>query len=104
MSYHNLTDKYGLPESIKVQVKKTGKVLYAKLPDYPGCMTMAVDPLDLVINVNDAVLTYFQVPRDEAQKYNFFYFPEAKKIEKIKSYPQGVNINERFNSYTRHYA
>jgi len=104
MAHKYLTDKYGLPESIKVQVKKTGKILYAKLPDYSGCMTMADDPFDLVIKVNDAILTYFQVPRDEAIKYNFFYFPEVKRTEKIKSYPQGRNISEQFNSYSRCYA
>lgn len=104
MLHKNLSDKYGLPESIKVQVKKTGKILYAKLPDYPGCMTMAIDPLDLVIKVNDAILTYFQVPRNETLRCSFFYFPTAKRIEKIKSFPQGVNVSEQFNSYTRCYA
>ena len=104
MSHQHLTDKYGLPESVKVQVKKDKGVLYAKLPEYPGCITMAKDPLDLVVKINDAILTYFQVPRNEALTCDFLYFPATKRMEKIKSFPQGVNINEQFNSYSRCYA
>lgn len=104
MPYQHLTDRYGLPESIKVHVKKTGNIYYAKLPDYPGCMTMAEDSLDLIIKVNDAILTYFQVPRGEATKCNFLYFPEVRKNEKNKESHSGGSITEEFRSYTRCYA
>ena len=72
-------EKYNLPSSVKVEVKENPEGgFYAKLPDYPGCMTEADDELELVENITDAILTYFEVPREEAIKSKIIYFPTPK--------------------------
>ncbi len=103
--------KYNLPLYLKVKVKVTaGGYFYAKLPDYPGCMTEAANVLDLIKNVNDAVLTYFDIPRKEAEKFDVVYFPKdllTRKIEPIDKLIKAQelkqeykNVAVRFNYYT----
>lgn len=68
--------KYRLPHSVKVLYKKNSKgIIFAKLPEYPGCMTLANNEIELIKNVTDAILTYFEVPREIAQKSKILYIP-----------------------------
>lgn len=85
--YILIKEKYHLPDKIFVKVKRMKKGgFYAILPEYSGCVTLGKDFLDLVRNVSDAVLTYFQVPREDAKKIGVLYLPQIKKqTEKEKS-------------------
>lgn len=74
-----IKEKYNLPESVKVTIKRSGRDFYAYLDKYPGCMTVAKNFGELIENVNDAILTYFNVPRKEAKKVEFLYFPKVAK-------------------------
>lgn len=84
MNFKNLQKKYDLPDSIKVILKRTPKGgFYAKLPDYPGCMTEADNVGELLENVTDAVLTYFDVSREDSNRVNGIYMPPLHLIDKL---------------------
>lgn len=97
MSFKCLKDKYGLPDGFKVKVKKTGGLYTAFLPEFPGCITMAKNQMDLIYQVNDAVLTYFKVPREDAIECGIFYLPsqDIPAILKVKS---SLNTVQIFNN------
>lgn len=111
MSGLELMKKYKLPQNIKVAVKVTSEgIFFASFPDYPGCITEAKDILDLISNITDVILTYFDVPRKEAQKLSCFYLPHklfAKKKEQINKLVNAQkkgkafdNLAVRFNYFT----
>jgi len=111
MSGLELMKKYKLPQNIKVTVKVTNEgIFFASFPDYPGCITEAKDMLDLISNITDVILTYFDVPRKEAQKLSCFYLPHklfTKKKEQInklvnaqKEGKTSDNLALRFNYFT----
>lgn len=84
----DILKNYNLPQTVKVIFKKNLEgVFYAKLPKYPGCMTLAHNEIELIENVTDAILTYFEVPRDVALKNKIVYFPIPflKKLEELHS-------------------
>ena len=87
MSIDKIFKKYNLPKSVKVSVKVTQEgYFFAELPDFPGCITEARNFLELIKNVTDAILTYFEVPITEAEKINLVYLPPSvlnKKEEPI---------------------
>lgn len=59
--------KYKLPESISLNIELTKDNWYvAESPDIPGLFTQARSQEELLNMVNDAVLTYFDVPKREA--------------------------------------
>jgi predicted RNase H-like HicB family nuclease len=63
MSIDALIEKYGLPETVRVKIARDDNGSFvATLPDYTGCMTVATNQFELVINLTDAILTYFEVP------------------------------------------
>ena len=75
----NLQRKYNLPDKLKVQViKSKNGDLTAILADYPGCITYADSPSELIESLNDAILTYFEVPRNEALNADFVYVPQKQ--------------------------
>ena len=77
LSKTSLKDKYKLPDKLKVLIiKSKSGGLTAKLVDYPGCITHAQSMGELIENLNDAILTYFEVPRNEAVMANFVYVPK----------------------------
>lgn len=66
--------KYGIPEAINLNftLKPNGWFIVTS-PDLPGLVTEAKTQDELVLMVNDAVLTYFDVPKKEADIiYNQF--------------------------------
>lgn len=70
-----------LPSKIKAQVtKERSGILFAELPDY-GIFTQADTPLELFINVNDLIYSYFDVP----QKYwgKLWYAPALEEQKRI---------------------
>ena len=59
--------EYGIPESlnINVRISEDGWFIVSS-PELPGLITQAKDHQELIEMINDAVLTYFDVPRKEA--------------------------------------
>ena len=59
--------EYGIPEflNINVRISKDGWFIVSS-PELPGLVTQAKDHQELIVMINDAVLTYFDVPRKEA--------------------------------------
>lgn len=87
MNIKPLLKKYNLPEEVVVVIKRNPNgMLYAKLPDYPGCFTMAENPIKLIQNVTDAILTYFEVPRKDALKCNITYMPPLPGLSDLEFY------------------
>jgi len=75
----NLQQKYNLPDKLRVQViKSKNGGLTAILADHPGCITYADSPSELIESLNDAILTYFEVPRNEALSADFVYVPQKR--------------------------
>ncbi|MCX6784718.1 MAG: type II toxin-antitoxin system HicB family antitoxin [Candidatus Komeilibacteria bacterium] len=59
--------KYNLPDSITLNVELTKDNWFvAESPDVPGLFTQARSQEELLDMVNDAVLTYYNVPKREA--------------------------------------
>lgn len=59
--------KYKLPDSITLNIELTKDGWYlAESPDIPGLFTQARTQEELLDMVNDAILTYFNVPKREA--------------------------------------
>lgn len=66
---NNLLTKYNLPKRVEVDLHKAKEGGYVvKFPGLPGCYTQVEDLSKLHENVTDAILTYFDVPRKEANK------------------------------------
>ena|SRR2546428_1387094 len=103
MANQSLQEKYNLPDVIRVNLTKSKNGGFtAVLVDYPGCITYADTPSELVENINDAVLTYFEVPRNEAIKADFVYVPyPSKQVSAPKAKRQDKNeILSEFFPYT----
>lgn len=66
--------KYGIPDTINLTVRISSNGWFvATSPELPGLVTQAKDQEELMVMVNDAVLTYFDVPKKEADIiYNQF--------------------------------
>jgi predicted RNase H-like HicB family nuclease len=66
---HQIRYKYGIPENIKLEIKLKKNGWYVvKSPDLPGLMTQARNPKKLYEMINDAVLTYYDVPNKEGSE------------------------------------
>jgi predicted RNase H-like HicB family nuclease len=62
-----IREKYHIPEKIKLHLELAdGGWLIVNSPDLPGLVTQARNGKELLDMVNDAVLTYFDVPKKEA--------------------------------------
>lgn len=85
MDLKSLLDKYKLPETVQVEISRNEKGgFFAKLVDYPGCFTVADSPLELIQNVTDAILTYFEVPREDALNCNVLYGPPMTDFSELE--------------------
>jgi predicted RNase H-like HicB family nuclease len=58
--------RYNLPDAIILNVRLEDGWFIVSSPELPGLVTQARSQEELVAMVNDAVLTYFDVPRREA--------------------------------------
>lgn len=59
--------KYNIPVNISLQIQLTPDGWFcATAKELPGLITQAKSQQELVVMINDAVLTYFDVPRREA--------------------------------------
>ncbi len=68
--------KYGIPETVNLTLRLTPEGWFVVTsPDLPGLITQAKDYKELIEMINDAVLSYFDVPRKEADiVYDQFNF------------------------------
>jgi predicted RNase H-like HicB family nuclease len=68
--------QYGLPDILNLNIGLTREGWFVvQSPDLPGLVTQAKDREELIEMVNDAVLTYFDIPRRDADiVYNQFNF------------------------------
>ena len=93
MDLKSLLDKYKLPETVQVEISRNEKGgFFAKLVDYPGCFTVADSSLELIQNVTDAILTYFEVSRNDALKCNVLYgppMPDFSELERMITQRRG---------------
>jgi hypothetical protein len=87
---------FPIPKSIHFEStpdKKNGTVLIASV-DYPGLYTIVSQNNDeeTIDSVNDAIFTYFEVPRYIANRTENLFFPDSLPTEgKIKfTYPKGI--------------
>lgn len=58
--------RYNLPDAISLNVRLEDGWFVVSSPELPGLVTQARSHDELLAMVNDAVLTYFDVPRREA--------------------------------------
>jgi len=66
-NFNYIYQKYNIPRSIKFKFEiKNGGWFIATSPELPGLVTEAKNPSDLLIMLNDAILTYYDVPRRDA--------------------------------------
>ncbi len=101
MNSLDLFKKYNLPFNVKVNVKVTSKgYFYAELPEYPGCITEANNFIDLVKNVTDAILTYFEIPKKDAEKLNIMYFPPQALTPKVEPIDRLIKAQQNKQEYT----
>lgn len=62
-----IIQQYHIPRILHIQVRLTEDGWFvATVPELPGLVTQAQSQRELLTMVNDAVLTYFDVPKREA--------------------------------------
>lgn len=62
-----LIEKYNIPRTLNLQIRFTQDGWFvATVPELPGLVTQARSQQELLDMINDAVLTYFDVPKREA--------------------------------------
>lgn len=62
-----LKRRYGLPETLNINVRISPDGWFVVTsPELPGLVTQAQDHHELLVMLNDAILTYFDVPKKEA--------------------------------------
>ena len=61
-----INKKYHIPNKLNFKFKIKDGYLVATSPELPGLVTQAKTPEELLEMVNDAILTYYDVPRREA--------------------------------------
>ena len=67
------TGFYNIPSEIQMKIHPSSEGgFWAEFPDFPGCLTQADNLDDLLGQAEDAILTYFDVPRSEALKLQLF--------------------------------
>ncbi len=74
--------KYGIPEQLNFSIEITPDDWFiAECKDLPGLFTQARSKAELLDMVNDAVLTYFGVPRKESDYiFNELRLPNNETI------------------------
>lgn len=89
--------KYNLPKKIEVVVHKAKEGGFVvEFPNLQGCFTQADNLFELDQQVTDAVLTYFDVPRKDANQ--IAYLPEEKIVKKESLLPR-TNLETNFDLF-----
>ncbi|MEK7680467.1 MAG: hypothetical protein AAB348_00230 [Patescibacteria group bacterium] len=79
---HEIKKKYGIPDQLNWSIEITNDDWFiAECKDLPGLFTQARSKQELLDMVNDAVLTYFSVPKKESDfVFNEFRLPNNETI------------------------
>jgi len=82
-----------LPDRLDIQIKKsrTGS-LYATIKELPGCFTQGDSGPEIYTMINDAIYTYFEVPK-EYIPFLSPYMPESQEKRK----ELGISPEGQFN-------
>jgi len=85
---HQIRAKYAIPDKIDHKVRLTDDGWFViTAPDFPGLITQGRNGKEILDMFNDAVLTYFNVPREDGERiFNRMKIDGVGKIEyqKIK--------------------
>ena len=74
-----------LPDKLEVKIGKSRDTGYwAEIVNLPGCVTQAENPMELLVMINDAVYTYFDIPKKYLSKMPI-YLPEEIVRRKIET-------------------
>lgn len=80
------TKELDVPNRIEITVHSSPDSLWLESPEYPGIFASGSNAIELWESLNDAIYSYFEVPRYVAKKLgNKFYLP----------LPDGSTIAER---------
>ena len=107
MAAKSIREKYDLPESIDVRIEKTSSGFIAKVKGCPGLITYSKTFPGMIEDLNDALLTYFEVTRKEAKEVNFMYVPKAlipKKAAKHRKRTVKLKHTREFIRVTPNYC
>jgi len=79
-----------LPDRLNVQIRKssTGS-LYATIKELPGCFTQADSGPEIYTMINDAIYTYFEVPREYIPFLNPYMPRSEEKRKELGISPEG---------------
>ena len=66
-----------LPEKIKIKLVKVDSGFIAELPEY-DVFTECSNPIDIILNVNDLIYTFFDIPKKLHGKIFYAPRPPAK--------------------------
>lgn len=78
-------EKYNLPREVHILIQKSEDNKYfIELPEYEGLFTEADSLSEIFENITDAILTYFDVPRDIAQDSPVIYVPATRERSEVK--------------------
>ncbi len=79
----DLIREYHIPRTLNLQVRLTKDGWFAaSVPELPGLITQAQTQEELLSMVNDAVLTYFDVPKSQADMvYNQLKFTGVPVVQ-----------------------
>jgi len=94
----DLLNKYHLPKKVEViltKAKEGGFVV--EFPNLEGCFSQVEDLSQLDGNVTDAILTYFDVPRNKAKK--MVYVPETKVTQDSSIQPKDFSTKAEFDLF-----
>jgi len=79
-----------LPDFIKIHVEKSQDGGYwIKILNLPGCFTQTENAEDLLVMVNDAVYTYFEIPK-ELIPFLPRYFPSEEIRKKLQEWQKCI--------------
>ena len=65
-----------LPQELTVETTITEDGLVAEVKNFPHCYTQASNAMELIEIVNDAVMTYLEIPADIRIELRVIYLPE----------------------------
>jgi len=79
---HEIKRKYGIPDHLDFLIEITNDGWFiAECKNFPGLFTQARSKQELLDMVNDAVLTYFSVPKKESDYiFDEFRLPNNETI------------------------
>lgn len=74
-----------LPKELMVEINQAEEGgFWAKVSNFPGCVTQGEDLFELIENINDAVFTFLEIPK-KVQKHLGRYVPSFSDEEQKRA-------------------